>query len=59
MAHLGEEHVKCFSGLDGPIRANRFARIDWQILADRFRVPELNPFERIGLRGAKTCESQV
>ena len=38
-----------FTQIDSQIRANRL------ILANRFRVPELNPF----FRGAKNCESQV
>ena len=40
--------------IDSQIRANRL------ILANRFRVPELNPFFlRIAPWGAKKCESQV
>ena len=34
-----------FARIDSQIRANRL------ILANRFRVPELNPFVRIALRG--------
>ena len=36
-----------FTFLDGPIHANRL------ILANRFRVPDLNPFLQIALRGVK------
>ena len=40
--------------IDSQIRANRL------ILANRFGVPELNPFFlRSALQGAKSCESQV
>ena len=43
-----------FARIDSQIRANRL------ILANRFRVPELNPLLlRIALWGAKNCESQV
>ena len=43
-----------FARINSQIRANRL------ILANRFRVPELNPlFLRIALWGAKNCESQV
>ena len=38
---------------DSQIRANRL------ILANRFRVPELNPFLRITLQGVKNCELQI
>ena len=42
-----------FARIDSQIRANRL------VLANRFRLPELNPFLRIALRGPLNCESQV
>ena len=46
------EEKQWFARIDSQIRANHL------ILANRLGVPELNPFLRIGLQGAKNCESQ-
>ena len=51
---------KSCSGLDGPIRIDSQIRANRLILANRFRVPELNPFFcESRFKGAKSCESQV